>query len=858
MRLMQNLPSFKTVAIATFSLWLVSTIPIWLYPQSVIVNELAAPPLFIFYILTLIFIKHVTSKCDQTYRHTFKWLTWSIFIFLLDDINLTIFFMNDAPVFIRNGAYPPPLLVKIWYSGITGLDLVAYTFLLIFCFKLIKTSFWQTSLSLHVKSLFCFLFLMLFTLLILSQPQSLTLANLFSLDTYDMYLSYFLYITIFIFILYLLIHSKNQALDWLISAMVFSIATEFAAYFYAAYHMTGFEALPNSTWNLWPGLAFLAFYRMNLYKDFNFKEWFIPSNTLEAKLALRTFLIAITSLILFFIMAYAFKLINGERFLGLFMFVMLYSLFAVLISKQVARSFAKPFANLQHNMGELMSAQTIPPPPAKFEVAEFDYLQNFIYDRFVDHEKQAEKIKAMGQMAVQVAHDIRSPASAIMMLAKESINLPEEQRISLREAASRVEDIANNLLSDYQSDKKSSSEQTLMLYPAIAAIISEKRAQYRNKALDIALHAQQEAYFAHIQANDSEFKRMLSNLINNAIEAVAPEQTPHIVLELKTQGQQLFLSIRDNGQGIAPKTLKMIKAGTHASSKKQGFGLGLKQAREFMLSQQGKLDIQSKLQAGTTIVLEFKKIITPCYLAEEISVFANSEVVILDDDAAIHGAWDKRFKAYASQYALKLSHFQNGEDCLQYLKALSTDAKKTLLFLSDYELIHQNLNGLDIIEQIDDGHFILATSYYDHDDIIKRAILARAKILPKTLAPETPIALKAYQPTASHSADLVLLDDQVKLAGIIQFLASNQNKKLDVYHTPYALFDAIKTYDKATPICLDYDLGLPITGIDLSKYIHDLGFKNIYLASGYRFKQNELPNYIIALADKMALLHDMP
>ena len=55
-------------------------------------------------------------------------------------------------------------------------------------------------------------------------------------------------------------------------------------------------------------------------------------------------------------------------------------------------------------------------------------------------------------------------------------------------------------------------------------------------------------------------------------------------------------------------------------------------------------------------------------------------------------------------------------------------------------------------------------------------------------------------------------------------------------------------------ICFDYDLDLPINGLDLAQVVRDKGFKNLYMASGYSIDDLIVPAYLTMLEDKMSIL----
>src|SRR5690606_3675837 len=62
------------------------------------------------------------------------------------------------------------------------------------------------------------------------------------------------------------------------------------------------------------------------------------------------------------------------------------------------------------------------------------------------YERELRISQSLGEMASQVAHDIRSPLAALNVLEKELKSLGEEQRLLVRSAINRITEIANNLL----------------------------------------------------------------------------------------------------------------------------------------------------------------------------------------------------------------------------------------------------------------------------------------------------------------------------------------------------------------------------------------------------------------------------
>ncbi len=151
-------------------------------------------------------------------------------------------------------------------------------------------------------------------------------------------------------------------------------------------------------------------------------------------------------------------------------------------------------------------------------------------------EKEAERLKLENEvqknlmevqekfmkMANQVAHDIRSPLASLLMIVKSCTEIPETDRIALREAANGIGDIANHLLSQYQKkepDSENEERQPILVTAVLLQLLTEKKYQYQNLAVKFDYDFSQNSHFSFIKIFPSAFKRMVSNLINNAVDA---------------------------------------------------------------------------------------------------------------------------------------------------------------------------------------------------------------------------------------------------------------------------------------------------------------------------------------------------
>jgi signal transduction histidine kinase len=115
-----------------------------------------------------------------------------------------------------------------------------------------------------------------------------------------------------------------------------------------------------------------------------------------------------------------------------------------------------------------------------------------------------------------------------------------------------------------------------------------------------------------VAMNATELIQTLINLMRNAAQAFADplKAQGRVFVSASDVGDRVKVTIADDGSGMSEEVLAQI--GTpFFSTRPNGTGLGVMQARRFIEKAGGTIHIESKMGAGTTVTLEIPKLRSP-------------------------------------------------------------------------------------------------------------------------------------------------------------------------------------------------------------------------------------------------------
>lgn len=451
------------------------------------------------------------------------------------------------------------------------------------------------------------------------------------------------------------------------------------------------------------------------------------------------------------------------------------------------------------------------------------------------------KQAAIGTLAAQVSHDIRSPLSALNLVVSTLANLPEEKRILIRSSVNRINDIANDLLCKSKNNSTPKLEGTTtpttnvkieMLSALVDMLISEKRIQIRDKfnvGLEVDLS---NSYGSFIFIDSTELKRVLSNLVNNSLDALAKRSEGIVKVQVRYFNKESFITIQDNGQGIAPEVLPLLGRRGFSYEKNEtntGSGLGLYHAKSTIESAGGSFRINSIHGEGTTVTVTLPNAKCPEWFVDSLSIEPNQTIIICDDDSSIHELWKGRFyTAELQDMKTEVKHFTSAEQ-FSLWQSRFLDLSKTL-YLMDYELLDSSRTGLDLIEEFNlRSKAILVTSRYEEESIQQRCRLLGVKIIPKGMAGFIPIKAQSKP----RRWDCILIDDDELIRSSWNYAAKAKGISFLAFSGIDEFWLESQTLDKSSPIFVDVNLGQDIRGEHVASRLTQYGFLNVSLATGY-------------------------
>ena len=260
---------------------------------------------------------------------------------------------------------------------------------------------------------------------------------------------------------------------------------------------------------------------------------------------------------------------------------------------------------------------------------------------------QQERLRALGQMASGIAHDINNAISPVALYTESLLErehaISERGRQQLEIIQRAVDDVAQTVArmgEFYRVREPQVSLVPVDINKLVRQVLDLTRARWsdmvQQRGQSIDLHLELATDLPHIAAVESQVRDALVNLVFNAVDAM-PQGGPLTVRTRTAEGsdgQIVQLEIIDKGVGMAEETRRRCLEPFFTTKGTRGTGLGLAMVYGVTQRLNANLEIESELGKGTLVRVSFAAAPEPTAIASgrHRPPVGPMRILIVDDD----------------------------------------------------------------------------------------------------------------------------------------------------------------------------------------------------------------------------------
>jgi two-component system, NtrC family, nitrogen regulation sensor histidine kinase NtrY len=221
---------------------------------------------------------------------------------------------------------------------------------------------------------------------------------------------------------------------------------------------------------------------------------------------------------------------------------------------------------------------------------------------------RAQKVAAWGEVARKLAHEIKNPLTPIQLSAQRIRKAhlkgaPEFEKVltECTEAIVSEVEALKNLVDEFAQFARLPAAN---LAPAsLHEVIEQALSLYDGLFADVRIDRRLATDVPSLRLDADQMKRVLINLVDNAIEATDKRGTVVISTEFDRTHGRVRLGVADDGPGIPAQDRDRLFV-PHFSTKRRGSGLGLAIVSRIVQEHQGVIRVEENPPHGARFVVE--------------------------------------------------------------------------------------------------------------------------------------------------------------------------------------------------------------------------------------------------------------
>lgn len=290
----------------------------------------------------------------------------------------------------------------------------------------------------------------------------------------------------------------------------------------------------------------------------------------------------------------------------------------VLVSQVVARRLTAPLDDLGRFARDVSAGDPgRRAPSGNDEVGRLGAAFNEMLARLEQSQSalvRSEKLGVAGLVAARVAHDIRNPLSSIKMQTQLlRAGLRQRKSLGRRDTDVQSGEMLDAVLRDISQVETVITDLLELARPGelnrhptrldtlVREVLQQLAPQLAHRKIHVEAHLDQQLPLVPLDAD--RFRQALLNIVNNAADAMPTGGTLLVATRRIDGDAAIALDVCDDGTGIAPELLDRV-FDPFVSTKRDGVGLGLVNARAVVESHGGRIELAARSPKGTRATLQ--------------------------------------------------------------------------------------------------------------------------------------------------------------------------------------------------------------------------------------------------------------
>ncbi|MBI9070950.1 MAG: tetratricopeptide repeat-containing sensor histidine kinase [Melioribacteraceae bacterium] len=240
-------------------------------------------------------------------------------------------------------------------------------------------------------------------------------------------------------------------------------------------------------------------------------------------------------------------------------------------------------------------------------------LQNKKLEKLNDEMREVNETK--DKLISIIGHDIRNPFSSVLgfsdLLYQDYENLTEEDKkryiFKIYSSSQNLYNLLENILawSRAQKDRISVTKKELALYIIVDEVYCHIEHMFQEKEIELEKKFTRELT---LQADIFMLSAVITNVLSNAIKF--SKRQSKITIEAYSEKDFTKIIISDEGIGMSDEKAAQLFSGAVNKSEmgtdlEKGIGIGLMICKDFVQVHNGTIEVKSKINEGTSIIISF-------------------------------------------------------------------------------------------------------------------------------------------------------------------------------------------------------------------------------------------------------------